>query len=97
MYIIKPYSYEQAKKLGVQISPSDDPKKKIDVYDSKRNYICAVGDSRYLDYPSYLQMEKKGLVSKGYSAKRRRLYRIRHKKDMGEVGSPGGYASKLLW
>ena len=97
MYIIKPYSYEQAKKLGVQISPSDDPKKKIDVYNSKGKYICAVGDSRYLDYPSYLEMEKKGLVSKGYSMKRRKLYRIRHKKDMNREGTPGFFANKILW
>ena len=42
-YIIKPYSYQQAEKLGVQIFSSDNPKKKIEVYDV---YILAIHSMR---------------------------------------------------
>ena len=43
VYQIKPYSYEQAKKLNVEIKPSNKKDKKIDVYKDKK-YICSVGD-----------------------------------------------------
>ena len=97
LYIIKPYSYQQAEKLGVQIFPSDNPKKKIEVYDSEGDFICYIGDPQYLDYPSYMELEDRGLAPKGYAKERRRLYRIRHKKELDKKGSPGWYASKLLW
>ena len=35
VYQIKPYSYEQAKKLNVEIKPSTRKDKKIDVYKDK--------------------------------------------------------------
>ena len=53
MYKIKKYSYDQAKKLGVEIRPSEFKNKKIDVYKDDV-FICSIGDSRYLDFPSYL-------------------------------------------
>ena len=39
MYEIKDRTYKIAKKLGVKIFPSDNPKKKIDVYDYNGIFI----------------------------------------------------------
>jgi len=51
MYKIKKYSYDQAKKLAVEIRPSKHKTKKIDVY--KDNiYLCSIGDIRYNDFPT---------------------------------------------
>jgi hypothetical protein len=90
-YDIKDYSFKQAAKLGVDIKPSKKKNKKIDVI--KDNLVIAsIGDKRYSDYPSYL--EDKG---KKYAEERRRLYKIRHAKDLGKKNSPGYYANKILW
>ena len=88
-YQIKQYSKDQAKKLNVIIKPSSKGNFKIDVYDSKSNYITSIGDKRYSDYPTYI--ESKGIE---YANKRRELYRIRHKNDSGERGY---YAKSILW
>lgn len=91
-YKIKPYSYAQAKKLGVKIKPSDKPDKKIDVMDWNNNYILSIGAKSYKDYPTYL--EEKG---KEYAEERRRLYKIRHNKDRHKLGTASYYADKILW
>jgi hypothetical protein len=91
MYQIKQYSYNQAEKLNVIIKPSTRKNKKIDVYDKQNNYITSIGDRRYKDYPTYL------LQDKTLADERRRLYRIRHKKDKDILGSSGYYANKILW
>jgi len=90
-YKIKPYSFKQAKKLGVEIEPSDNPKYKIDVYKGD-DYITSIGAIGYSDFPTFTQDE--GIE---YAKKRRDLYHIRHKKDMSKVGSRGYYAGKILW
>jgi len=91
-YEIKPYSYKQAKKLGVKIEPSTNPKKKIDVYDWNKQFICSIGAKGYSDYPTYI-VEK----GKEYADERRRLYKIRHTKDRTKLGSPGYYSDNILW
>jgi len=89
-YNITDYSYKMADKLGVDIKPSDKKNKKIDVY--KNNIkIASIGDINYKDYPTYLKEDKK------LANERRALYRKRHSKDLKVVGSPGYYASKILW
>ena len=88
-YKIKNYSYNKAKELNVEIKPSNKKNKKIDVYKNDV-LIASVGDSRYLDYPSYI--EKKGI---NYANSRRKLYKERHKKDLSKGN--GFYANKLLW
>jgi hypothetical protein len=93
MYEIKPYSFKQARKLGVDIKPSSDKNKKIDVLkDGKK--IASIGDTKYMknDYPTYIQT--KGLE---YANKRRDLYKIRHKKDKDIKNSAGFFASRILW
>ena len=57
MYVIKKYSYDQAKKLGVTIKPSENKNKKIDVF-KDGNFICSIGDSRYKDYPTFLEFDR---------------------------------------
>ena len=90
-YKIQPYTYKQAKKLGVEVKESSNPKKKIDVYKNDR-LVASVGAIGYADYPTYLELN-----GKAYAENRKRLYKIRHTKDKDVLGSPGYYADKLLW
>jgi hypothetical protein len=90
-YTITNYTYKQAKKLGVQVKPSTNKTKKIDVYKKGRK-IASVGAYGMNDFPTYIK--KKGLK---YAKTRRRLYKMRHEKDRHIVGSHGYYADKLLW
>jgi hypothetical protein len=92
LYEIKPYSFKQAEKLGVKIQSSNNKYKKIDIYDYNNQYILSIGDTRYKDYPTYI--DEKGL---DYANERRRLYRIRHKNDLDKLGSAGYYANMILW
>lgn len=92
MYNILPYTYKQAKRLGVKIKPSSNPKYKLDIYDWNGEYITSCGAYGYKDYPTYI--ETKG---KEYADKRRELYKIRHQKDRVKLGSRSYYADQLLW
>jgi len=66
--------------------------KKIDVYDVYGNFIVSIGDINYLDYPNYTK-----LYGKKIADERKRLYKIRHKKDRLVKGTAGYYADQLLW
>ena len=90
MYKIKKYSYDQAKKLNVVIKPSERKYKKIDVFNKDGSYICSIGDNRYNDFPSFLEMDKELALEK------RRLYWLRHKKENIE-GTKGYYVLNILW
>jgi len=90
-YNITNYTYKQAKKLGVQVKPSTNKTKKIDVY-KKGNKIASVGAYGMNDFPTYIK--KRGLK---YAKTRRRLYKMRHEKDRHVLGTHGYYADKLLW
>ena len=89
MYKIKKYSYDQAKKLNVDIKPSTKKNKKIDIYKDDI-LICSIGDIRYSDYPTYLEENKE------IAERRRMLYHQRHKKD-NIINTKGYYALNLLW
>jgi len=91
MYKITKYSYDQAKKLGVEIKSSSNSKKKIDVFKNGVK-IASIGARNYSDYPSYIQIE-----GKQYAESRRRLYRLRHKGEEKVIGSNGFYAWYILW
>ena len=88
---IHDYTLKKAKKWGVEVRPSTNPKKKIDVF-RRGEKIASVGATGYNDYPTYL-LEK----GKAVADERRRLYRLRHAKDLKVVGSPGWWANELLW
>lgn len=97
MYQIKPYSYKKAKELDVIIFPSSNPKYKIEVYDKKNGiFINYIGDAKYYDFPTYIDMENAGIVPKGYADKRRILYHKRHNKTY-EKYSKGNLAKEILW
>jgi len=91
MYTILPYTKQQAKKIGVMVKPSTNPKKKVDVFDDGKK-VASIGARGYKDYPTFLKEDGKAVAEE-----RRRLYHIRHKKDAAKKGSPGYYASLLLW
>ena len=91
MYQITDYTKMKARLLGVEVVPSKNKRKKIDVY--KGGYkIASVGAIGYADYPTYI-------LTKGreYADTRRKLYQLRHKKDRFAVGTAGWYADQLLW
>ena len=91
MYKITNYTKRQAKKLNVDVKPSIRKNKKLDIY-KNGVYIVSVGDSRYSDYPTYIKTH--GI---NYANERRRLYKARHEKTRGVVGSASWYSSNLLW
>ena len=88
MYSILPYTFARAKEIGVTVEPSTSRNKKIDVYDANGNFLCAIGDIRYLDFPYYVQT--RGLE---YGNERRELYHKRHKNE----GLRGKLSAILLW
>ena len=91
MYDILPYSFKKAKELGVEIEPSKNKNHKIDIY-YNGEFITSGGDINYQDYPHYI--EDRGLE---YANERRRLYCIRHMKEINKEGSRGWWIAKILW
>lgn len=96
MYRIKNYSKEQARKLGVTIKPSTNPKKKIDVFKGSLK-VASIGAYGMNDYPTYKELERMGEVEKGTAERRRKAYKSRHSKDRNVIGSNGYYADRILW
>lgn len=90
-YQITNYTRSQARKLRVTVKRSTNPSKKIDVFKDGEK-IASVGALGYNDYPTFMRIK-----GKKYADERRRLYKQRHSKDRGIVGSNGYYADKLLW
>jgi len=95
-YIIQPQQRRIAKELGVVIIPSKDRTKKLDVYKEGRK-VASVGATGYGDFYIFSKLEKLGKAPKGFAAERRRLYKIRHRRDRLVKYSNGWYADKLLW
>jgi hypothetical protein len=95
-YRIKRHTFEQAKKLGVEVKPSKVKGKKIDVFKNGEK-VASVGALGMNDYPTYLEKERSGLVAEGTAKRRRKAYKMRHEKDRHIRGSKGFYADKLLW
>ena len=89
MYEITNYSKKRAKELGVEIKPSTLKGKKIDVF-KNGNKIASIGAIGMKDYPTYIN--EKGLK---YADERRRLYRLRHSKDLNSGN--GYWANNILW
>ena len=90
-YEIKARQKRNAKKLNVEIKPSTNKKKKLDVFkDGKK--IASIGAIAYSDYATYIQ--DKG---KEFADNRRRLYKIRHNKTRKIIGTNSYWADKILW
>ena len=83
-YRITDYSRNQARKLGVSIRLSSNPKKKLDVYKNGVK-VASIGAIGYSDFASTGDKEQ------------RRLYRLRHAGEDKRIGSNGYYAWNILW
>ena len=92
MYVILPYTKNKAKQLNVIVKPSNRKNKKIDVFNSKGQFLVSIGDINYLDYPYYIR-----IYDKEFADYRRKLYKKRHSKDRQVKFSAGWFADKLLW
>jgi uncharacterized membrane protein YebE (DUF533 family) len=90
MYNISNYSFNQAKKLGVEIKPSSRKGKKIDVF-KNGDKVASIGAIGYKDYPTYMKEDKR------LAEQKRKAYKARHKIDRTIKGSAGYYADKILW
>lgn len=94
MYNILDYTYKKAKDLNVEVKPSTNPNKKIDVFKNGQK-IASIGAIGYSDFPTYIKT--RGLE---YALNRRRLYYARHKNEAnikdGKL-TPSFYAKYLLW
>jgi len=55
-YRIKPIQRKKARALGVEIKPSTNPKKKLDVFKGGKK-VASIGGKGYKDYATYLEME----------------------------------------
>ena len=90
-YTITEYTLQKAKQMKVIVQLSQQKNKKIDVFKNEVK-IATTGDSRYKDFPTYV-------IENGieFANKRKRLYYMRHKKDIEKLNSNGFYAAKLLW
>jgi len=92
MYEITEYTLKRAKELNIIVKPSNNPKYKIDIFNKDEKYLFSGGASGYSDYPHYMKTN-----GKLYADERRRLYNIRHKKDIEQPYTKGWFISKLLW
>ena len=87
---IRSHHREAARRLGVQIKPSQTRGKKLDVYkDGKK--VASIGQKGYWDYASYRALQP------GIADDRRRAYRQRHAEERTKKGTPGFYAYYILW
>lgn len=89
-YEITNYTKKKARELNVTVKPSSNKNKKIDVFSKDGKKIASIGARGMMDYPNYIKRD--GIE---YANERRRLYRIRHKKDLNQGN--GYWASALLW
>jgi hypothetical protein len=91
-YTIKSYSREQARKLGVTIKLSTNPKKKLDVFSKKTGKkLASIGAAGMGDYPTFRA------INADLGRWKRSHYKMRHEKDRHEKGTAGYYADKILW
>lgn len=94
-FAISDYHRRKAERLKVSINYSNNPDKKLDVFNNGKK-IASIGAAGYWDFISYLKAEKEGKFPEGYAEKRRRLYKLRHQKN-NIPGTPGHYALEILW
>lgn len=93
LYNILPYTFKKAKQLNLIVIASDNPNYKLEIYDGMTGkFLFYGGDPRFQDYPHYIRSH-----GKQYANERRRLYRIRHAKEINDIGSRGWVISQLLW
>ena len=84
MYVITKYSFDKAKRLGVEIVPSTVKNKKIDVFKDGIK-VASIGDSRYSDYATTGNKEQ------------RRRFKLRFDKSRKVIGSNSYWSDQILW
>lgn len=88
-YTIQPYTKQKAKELGVEVVPSQHPKKKIDVY-QEGVYLFSLGAKGMKDYPTYKRWDGAKVADE-----RRRLYRART--AHAQPYTKAWFSRELLW
>lgn len=94
-YRIKARTKARARMIGVTVKPSTRTGKKLDVY-KKGVKISSVGATGYKDYPTYLELERKGKVPKGTAVKKKKQYKARHV-HRKKRWTDAWLADQLLW
>lgn len=74
-----------AKKLGVNVTESQNPCKKLDVFDQKGKKVASIGDRQHQDFLTHNDKARRASFKS-------RMERHRHK-----AGTPSFYADKILW
>ena len=93
-YTIKARQKAQAKKIGVSIKPSENKKKKVDVFKDKKK-VGSVGAMGYSDYATYIKT-----IGKKDANKKREAYLKRHAKEPKTKNGKrtnSYYADVILW
>lgn len=93
-YEIKDIQKKKAEKLKVEIKPSTNKKKKLDVFKDGEK-VASIGASGYKDYGTYLEE-----LPKKDADKKRKNYLARHKKEpkmKDGKRTNSYYADKILW
>ena len=80
-----PVAKKLAKKLGVTVKASDNPCKKLDVFNEKGKKIHTIGSRMHEDYLTH------------GDEKKRANYKKRTEKHRHKLGSASFYADKILW
>lgn len=87
MYRVSDLTKKRAREIGVEVLPSTNPKKKIDVF-FEGEKVASIGATGYKDFHVYLATEGADVARE-----KRRLYHLRHTQD-----SLGEYLARwLLW
>ena len=93
-YEIKDIQKQKAEKLKVEIKPSTNKKKKLDVFKDGEK-VASIGAIGYKDYGTYLEE-----LPKKDADKKRKNYIARHKKEpkmKDGKRTNSYYADKILW
>ena len=89
-YIISTETKKIAKQMNLHISPSSNPKKKIDIINIEGKKF-SIGDINYDDFHSHKK------ISIDHANTRRKLYHTRNHKYLNIKNTPAYYAAILLW
>ena len=82
---VLPVAKKLAKKLGVTVKASENPCKKLDVFNEKGKKVATIGSRQHEDYLQHKD------------SKRRTSYKRRFEKSRHKLGSASFYADKILW
>ena len=96
MYKVNDEMIAKAEELGLEIFASENPKKKLEVYDENGLFLYYIGNRNNPDYYLYRELENLNLVPAGTANKKRDEYykKYQHKIEQGKSAFVNYY---LLW